>query len=106
MGLARADIGASDWSRDRRRTHGARKMLSIVRRLWCVLFPFQRCGTPVDYANRTLDLPEHKDRVAALVAAATAVADETRMKEFRDIANAKSADEATRHTSILTRAQS
>jgi hypothetical protein len=81
-------------------------MLRVVRRLWCVLFPFQRCGTPADYANRTLDLPEHQDHVAALVAAATAVADETRMKEFRDIANAKNADESTRHTSILTRAQS
>ncbi|MGA2191690.1 MAG: hypothetical protein ABSH33_24545 [Steroidobacteraceae bacterium] len=80
-------------------------MLTIVRRLWHVLFPFERGRTPVDYANQTLDLQEHKDCVAALVAAATAVTDEKRMKEFRDIANAKNADEASRQASILTRAQ-
>jgi hypothetical protein len=80
-------------------------MLTIVRWLWLALFPFQR-GTLVEYANKTLAMQQHKDAVAALVAAATAVTDKDRMKEFRDIANSRSSDEASRQTSIITRAQS
>jgi hypothetical protein len=80
-------------------------MVTIVR-LWRGLFPFERGCTPADYGKQTLDLEEHQVRLAALVTAATAATDPERLKEFRDIANAKNADEATRQTSILTRAQS
>jgi hypothetical protein len=81
-------------------------MLTIVRWLWRELFPFERGRTPVHYGKQTLDSQEHKVRLAALVAAATSTTDAARLKEFRDIANAKNADEASRQTSILTRAQS
>jgi hypothetical protein len=81
-------------------------MLTIVRWLRREPFPFEWGRTPVDYGNQTLDSQEHKVRLAALVAAATAATDAARLKEFRDIANAKNADEASRQTSILTRAQS
>jgi hypothetical protein len=43
--------------------------------------------------------------VTALIAAATAATNLTRLREFRDIANEKNADEASRQTSIVTRAQ-
>jgi hypothetical protein len=80
-------------------------MLMIVRRLRRELFPFEWGHTLVGYANQTLDSQEHKANVAALGAAATAASDAARLKEFRDIANAKNADEASRQASILTRAQ-
>jgi len=80
-------------------------LLTRFRRAWQVLFPVQRLGTPEAYAARTLELREHQARVAALRSAAAATADEQRLKEFRDIANARVSDEAARQTSIIARAQ-
>ena len=80
-------------------------MLTITRGLWREVFPFEWGRTPVDFGNQTLESPAFKVNLAALVAAATATTDAARLKEFRDIANAKKADELSRQASILTRAQ-
>ena len=79
-------------------------MLKRLRAAGLALFPVERLGTPAQFAKRMLDSEERKKRLTALQAAAEA-ATEARLKEFRDIARARLADEGSRQISIMTRAQ-
>jgi len=80
-------------------------MLTSFRRFVPEIVPFEPLAPPEQFATDALDSVDHQVRVAELRAAVAATDDEVRLKEFRDIANARISDEANRQASIITRAQ-
>lgn len=76
----------------------------LIKAFWA-LFPFAREGSADDYAKRYLEDPTQKANINKLNIAAASATEEARLKELRDIADSKRADEEARQVSIITRAQ-
>jgi hypothetical protein len=77
----------------------------VLYRILRALFPVERVLSPDKYAQAHLDGPAQQATIKALNDAAGAVTDEARLKEFKDIAEAKRSSEDARQASVISRAQ-
>jgi hypothetical protein len=109
--VADPDASLIDWRQDKDpatkfvRADAPASMLTSLCRFAQEFVPFRPLAPPEQFAADVLCSAEHQAVVAELRAAVAATDDEARLKEFRDIANARISDEAGRQASIITRAQ-